>query len=159
RLAGLRLPVEAVALAPRALQPLRVLEKPRATRIVFVLGVDVGQTHLDRRELVLPDPTVEQLVVPRVGVPDPARALGHERDRERDGEREIVAPYVEHDPAAAALEPVGAIVGGRETLECGAVGDVVAGPHERASLRSEDLDERLPVGRTNGPDERADGLV
>src|SRR5262249_45066425 len=84
RLAGLRLPVEAVALAPRALQALRVHEKPRAPRIVFALGVDVRQTHLDRGELVLSDPAIEQLVVPGVGVPEPARALGHERDRERE---------------------------------------------------------------------------
>src|SRR5262245_27230662 len=62
-LTGLRFPVEAVVLALGTLEPLRVREKPGASRIVFALCVDVGQTHLDGRELVLPDPAIEQLVV------------------------------------------------------------------------------------------------
>src|SRR5262249_58497296 len=140
-LAGLRLPVEAVAFAFRALEPLRVLEKPRAPRIVFALSIDVGQTHLDRGELILADAAIEQLVVAGVGVPEPAWPVGHERDRER----KVVVADVEHDLAAATLEPVGAVVPGPQALEGRTIGDGIAGPHERCSLRPEDLDQRFSV--------------
>src|SRR5262249_30933502 len=144
-LAGLRLPVEAVTCAFRAVQPLRVLEKRGAPSIVFALSIDVGQTHLDRGELVLADSAIEQLVVAGVGVPEPAWPVGHERDRER----KVVVADVEHDLAAATLEPVGPVVRGHEALECRTIGDGIAGPHERGPLRPEDLDQAFSVGRAS----------
>src|SRR5207249_9540923 len=80
-LSRLRFPVETVSLALGALETLRVLEYSGAavSRIVFALGIEVGQAHLDRGELVSPDPAIEELVVSRVGIPEPPRAVGHER--------------------------------------------------------------------------------
>jgi hypothetical protein len=66
---------------------------------------------------------------------------------------------VQHDLAAAALEPVSLVVRDGETLKCGTIGHVVAGPHQRACLPAEDLDQRLSVSCANCRDERADGLV
>src|SRR5262245_31869105 len=80
--------LEAATFGFGAFQPLSLLEKPGASKIVFSLGIDAGQAHLDRGKLVLPDRAIEKLVVPGVGVREPARAVGQERDRKW----EVVVP-------------------------------------------------------------------
>src|SRR6185369_17063363 len=66
---------------------------------------------------------------------------------------------VEDDLAAAALEPVLAIVGRHEPLESRTIGDVVTGPDDRNPFGSEDLDDCLSVLGTKCRDERLDGIV
>src|SRR4029077_14617947 len=84
QLTGPSLPVEAVALSLGAVEPLPVFEKPLTSGIVFALSIDVGQAHLDRGELVFADPPIEKLVVSSVGIPEPARAVRQQWERERD---------------------------------------------------------------------------
>src|SRR4029453_4792437 len=135
------LPIEAVPLALGALQALRELENAGAPvpRIVFALGIDVGQTHLDRRELVAPDAAIEELLVSGVRVPEPRRAVRHQRN----GQRVVVVADIQDDLPATALQPMRAIVGRHEPPECRAVGDVVTRPDYRNAFGPEDLDERL----------------
>src|SRR5262245_43658171 len=94
RLGGLCFPVEAVVFSLGAAKPLSVLQNTGAgvvLGVVLALGVDVGQTYLDRAELVSADATIENLLAPSRGVPAPAGAVWDERD----SEREIVAADVE----------------------------------------------------------------
>src|SRR5262249_51760141 len=92
------------------------------TRIVFALGIDVREAHLDRGELVPPDPAEENLVVSGVRVPEPLRPVGDQRN----GERINVVAGGETALAPTAFEPVGAIVGRHEFLICRTVGDIIS---------------------------------
>src|SRR5215831_17481252 len=70
RLAGPRLPEEAVMLPLSAAEALSVLQDTGARvvlGVVLALGVDVGQTHLDSVKFVSADATIENLLTPRRG--------------------------------------------------------------------------------------------
>src|SRR4029077_19634392 len=86
RLAGLHRPVEAVALARRAGELLRVFGEAAAHPVfgpVLALRVDVGQARLDREELVAADAPGEDLFAALLAVEPPALAVLDDRDRER----------------------------------------------------------------------------
>src|SRR5262249_20091335 len=113
RLTIFRRPVEAVALARRACELLRIVEHGIAVgiaRVVLALGVDVREGRLDRIQLVLPDAPVDDLLLAGGGVEAPARTVRHERDRER----EVVTPGDEYDLASTGLELVLLVVRGHE---------------------------------------------
>jgi len=59
----------------------------RVTRVVLALGIDEGETRLNRVELILADATIDDLFGTGRAVEAPARAVL----LEREGERPFVA--------------------------------------------------------------------
>src|SRR4030095_12729312 len=111
--------------------------------------------HLDYGELVFPDPATEKLIIPGLGVPEPAWPVGNERDRNGD----VFVADVEADLSVAALETVRAVVGRDEALKRRPVRDGISRPHQWIAPRAEDLDQPSLVCGANRPDERVHGVV
>src|SRR5262249_11017573 len=50
---------------------------------IFLLSVDIGETGLDRAQLVAADTAIKDLLAAGRGIEPPRAILAHERDRER----------------------------------------------------------------------------
>src|SRR6266436_4255450 len=151
-LARLGVPVEAVPLARRAPQSLRVFADFALLAlpgIVFALGIDVGEAHLDGVELVPADAAVEDLFAARRGVEAPARAVGHHGN----GEGEIVRAHVEHDLSAPRFEPVRRVVCAQEGPARPLVFHRVARGDEGTTGWSQRVDHHLGVAFADRVDE------
>src|SRR5262249_43431326 len=82
-LAGLRRPVEAVLLARLADNALCVNAIAGDAPVgIFLLRVDIGETGLDRAQLIAADAAIKDLLPSGRGIEPPGAILAHERDRE-----------------------------------------------------------------------------
>src|ERR1700756_4456586 len=98
-LSGLGLPIQTVLFARVAGELLRVLQESIFIPIlhrVFSLGIDDREQGLNREQLILADPAVENFLLAFLRVKNPARAFFHQRDRKRpivlaDHQNEVVA--------------------------------------------------------------------
>ena len=109
RLAGRRRPVKAIPLARGTDHALGILQDLVAVAVsarIFDLGLYVSPQRLDRGELVLADPPVENLLQARRTVEVPTLSFAH--DRHREGER-LAPDRQDH-----------AVVGLRQKRGCGA---------------------------------------
>ncbi len=83
RLALLRLPIQAISFTGVAHEFLRVLEKSVAVAVlhrVLALRIDDRKHRLNRKQLILADPTVENLLSAFGGVENVGLAFLHDRD-------------------------------------------------------------------------------
>ena len=152
RFVGAGGPVEPIALTGRAGELLRVLADAVGVailRVVIPLRVHVGQTRLDRVQLVPADAPREDLLASLLRIESPALPVFHERDRERP----VVVANLEHRGVTARDELVRSVVRAQELLSALLVGHRIAGRNERAALTAEDPQQRLGVARAQGRDE------
>src|SRR5262249_9749536 len=148
-LARLRVPEEAIVLARAADEPRGELADSVSIpvlRVVLALRVDVGQAHLDGAELVLADPSVENLVLAGRRVEAPDGSVWHERN----GKREIVRAHIEDQLATSTREAVSLRILGHETLPRVAIGDPVARVDEALAVRPQDGQQRFLVVALDG---------
>ena len=85
-LALLRVPVQTVFLSRIAYELLRVLQKSVSVAVfdrILPLSIDDRQTSLNRKQLILADPPIENFFLAFVGVENPSLAFLHNRDWER----------------------------------------------------------------------------
>src|SRR5215813_713745 len=157
-LAGLGLPIESVALAGRAGEALGVFEHLALLArlgIILALRIDVGETDLDRAELVPSDAPIEDLFLSVGRVEAPARPVGYHGN----GEGVVVAAHVEDDLPAARLEMVALVVFAYESLAASGIGDLVARGEQGTAPGAEHFAELLLVVLAKRVDEGLHGFL
>ena len=154
RLVGLRLPEQSVALAPGADDLLRVLQHAVAVQVlrgVLSLSVHVGQTYLDRLQLVAADPAPEDLLPSPRDIEAPPLGVLHDRN----GERPVVLAQMEDSFGLRdGLQPAGLVVRLDEAFSCLPVADGVTGGDDALAARPQDPSQRCGVVRPRGLHER-----
>src|SRR5262249_6762175 len=101
---------------------------------VFVLGVDVGKTGLNRVELVTPDAAEEYFLATGGGVEPPHVILADEGD----WERKILRPDHHDRPVVAFLgDLVLRVIGIQKFLAPRGVGDIIPGRHDIRAVPAE----------------------
>ena len=116
----------------------------------ITLGVDNGEHGLDRRQLVLADPPVEDLFLPRGGVEPPAVVDLFQRDRKRP----VILADDQSEGIARSVEMVRFAGPGQEFLAAVFVGNGVTGMKNGLDVGPENPGQSRKIARFQIRDDR-----
>src|SRR5262249_14640725 len=123
---------------------------------IFLLRVDIGETGLDRAQLIAADAAIKDLIAAGCGIEAPGAVLAHEWDREWP----IFAAKDQHGLVRTLHHHLMLVVVSLDNaIARRRIGDPIAGGDDVGAIATQDTQDSLPVAGLGRAHKGTDGLV